>query len=120
MATILVVDDEPDLRVIVRTFLEREGHSVVEADSGEAALAMLARKDPDLVLLDLRMPGIDGWQVLDELGVERLEALPVVILSANVDGSSARRAEELGCRGYLSKPFTRVELAALVAEAIES
>lgn len=120
MTRILIVDDEPDLRLIWRTFLERSGHDVVEADSGEAAIAVLTsgEADPDAMLLDLRMPGMDGWAVLDALGRERLDRLPVLVVSAQVDVAGMERARAIGCRGYLVKPLARAELDEAVAKAI--
>lgn len=108
---ILVVDDEPDIRMLVRITLDGEGYDVVEASNGEEALEQIAREEPDLVFLDLRMPGIDGWGVLDRLSENgELERIPVVVVSAHASHGSSQRALSLGCRGYISKPFDPDEL----------
>jgi CheY-like chemotaxis protein len=103
---ILVIDDQPDIVLMVRLILELEGDQVLGAGSGEEGLEVLARTEPDAVLLDIRLPGVDGWGVLRELrDSHRLERLPVVMISAHSAPSAARRALEEGARGYLTKPF---------------
>ena len=118
---VLVVDDESDLRMLMRIHLERAGHSVVEAVDGEAALRYLtgADADVDLVLLDVRMPRVDGWQVLAQLNeAGRLEDLPVIVVSAYADPGLRQRTLDLGGRAYLSKPFGRPELLELIDEVV--
>ncbi|MGH8992507.1 MAG: response regulator [Acidimicrobiia bacterium] len=117
--TVLVVDDEADLLFTVTLALEMAGYSVVQATSGEEALEMVEAVSPDVVVLDLRLPGIDGWEVLRRLGVglERPK-VPVVLLSAQVDTATAARAMDLGCRAYLAKPFRPSELTRVVAEVL--
>jgi CheY-like chemotaxis protein len=115
---VLVVDDEDDLRELARMFLEIRGHDAIEASSGEEALELLEISEPDVLLLDLRMPGIGGWGVLDALEERgRLAELPVVVISAHADSAIAHRAMELGCRGYLAKPFTGDDLQVSLEEA---
>lgn len=113
--TVLVVDDEADLLFTVTLALELAGYTVLQAASGEEALEVVAAQPPDVVVLDLRLPGIDGWEVLRRLG-EGSEGplLPVVLLSAQVDTVTAARAVDLGCRAYLAKPFRPAELARVV------
>jgi PAS domain S-box-containing protein len=107
--TVLVVDDEPDVIELVRFHLESAGYRVVTAASGEDALVLLDVEEPHAVLLDLRMPGMGGLGVLEQLrSVRRVPALPVIVVSAHADPVQAARARELGSRGYVSKPF-RVE-----------
>lgn len=117
MTTVLVVDDEPDIRVLVRMTLARAGYDVVEAETGEAAVALLtARTDIDVVLLDVRLPGISGWDVLEQVGALASEASPqFVMLSAHVDAVARERAKAVGAAVYLSKPFLPDELIAAVA-----
>ena len=118
---ILVVDDEPDIRLLVRITLDGEGYDVVEASNGEEALEQIEREAPDLVFLDLRMPGIDGWGVLDRLSKNGdLERIPVVVVSAHATHGSSQRALSLGCRAYISKPFDPDELVETAERILSS
>ena len=108
---VLVVDDDERLRSLLRVSLELEGYSVREAESGEAALVEIADEAPELVLLDLVMPGIDGWQLLRELQ-ERHGSIPVIMFSGSLDESSAGEAEDRGARGFIRKPFDPDDLLA--------
>ncbi len=102
---ILVIDDEPDLGLLLRLWLESAGHEVLEAASGQVAIGMLARHRPDLVLLDLRAPGTEGWLLLDELRTESSRRkIRVIVSSAWSSASAPRRAAEKGC-AYITKPF---------------
>ena len=112
----LVVDDDPDLRAYVRTILEAAGCRILVAKDGAAALEVIAREPPDVVLLDIRMPGLSGDEVLDLLAlVERHP--PVIVMTA------ARRARERALhhhnRYYLPKPFDSALLIATVETALE-
>jgi len=106
---VLVVDDDPRLREYMRVHLELEGYTVREAESAEQALAAIEDKAPDLVLLDVVMPGVDGWQLLQKLQ-ERHGSIPVIMFSGQVDERSAAQAEERGARGFVGKPFDPQEL----------
>jgi CheY-like chemotaxis protein len=108
---VLVVDDEPSLRALLRGVLRIAGYDVREAASGEEALEILDRETPDAVLLDILLPGIDGWEVLDRLK-PRLATLPVLVLSASTGPMAYARAEAAGCRGFVEKPFQVQELIA--------
>ncbi len=111
MTRVLVIDDEPDLRLLARLVLEQAGFDVSEADDGDTGLAALDQQPVDVVLLDLRMPRMDGWAVLDQLRTDgRLDTLAVVVVSAHASADAAARALELGCRGYLRKPFTATQI----------
>ena len=106
MSRVLVVDDEPDIRLLMRVTLQAAGHTVLEADDGQSALETIRADEFDLVLLDLRMPNVDGWAVLATLSEEgRLDGLPVIAISAHADPEMMRRALVAGCRAYLNKPF---------------
>ncbi|MDQ3646907.1 MAG: response regulator [Actinomycetota bacterium] len=108
---VLIVDDEPDIRFLARLTLERLGHSVGEAGDGSEALAKMREDEPHLVLLDIRMPGVDGWEVLETMqGDPSLATIPVVMMSAHTDPRSVQKALENGCKGFLSKPFSMEEL----------
>ena len=106
---VLVVDDDARLREYMRVNLEIEGYTVREADGAESALAAIEDQAPDLVLLDVVMPGIDGWQLLQRLQ-ERHGSIPVIMFSGTVDEKSAAEAAERGARGFVGKPFDPQEL----------
>jgi DNA-binding response OmpR family regulator len=112
-ARILVVEDEPRLRELLRLYLEREGHTVSEAADGATALATFERDGADLVVLDLMLPGLQGEAVLD--AIRQAGNVPVLITSAK--GSDAERIAglRLGADDYLAKPFNPHELTARVA-----
>ena len=119
--TIMVVDDEPDIAFTIRLVLEMDGYAVLVARTGEEALEMLEREEPDVLLLDIRLPGIDGWEVLDRLrSSDRLHRLPVIMISAHAGPSAADVALAQGCSAYLPKPFEPDELLDKVADAIRS
>ncbi len=114
MTNVLVVDDEPDIRLLVRLMLETAGHEVTEAATGEAALAAVAERRPDLLLLDIRLPGMDGWEVLRKLRAEDDDRLPIVIMSAHSSELTLERASRLGSDDYLIKPFSQEEILRIV------
>ena len=99
---ILVVDDEPAIRATVAEMLEIEGYGVDEASNGADALAMIERRLPDLILLDMRMPVLDGWGLADELRRRRID-VPIVVMTAARD--AARWASEIAASASLAKPF---------------
>jgi len=101
---VLVVDDDERLREFMRVNLELEGYTVREASSGEEALDAIEDQAPALVLLDVVMPGIDGWQMLQRMQ-ERYGSIPVIMFSGQVDSNVAGDAEERGARGFVGKPF---------------
>jgi excisionase family DNA binding protein len=106
---VLVVDDDDRLREFMRVNLELEGYSVREASSGEEALEAIEDQAPALVLLDVVMPGIDGWQMLQRMQ-ERHGSIPVIMFSGQVDSTVANDAEERGARGFVGKPFDPQQL----------
>ncbi|HUZ82596.1 MAG TPA: response regulator [Gaiellaceae bacterium] len=106
---VLVVDDDPRLREYMRVNLEMEGYTVREASSGEEALDAIEDQAPALVLLDVVMPGIDGWQMLQRMQ-ERYGSIPVIMFSGQVESTVASDAEERGARGFIGKPFDPQQL----------
>jgi excisionase family DNA binding protein len=106
---VLVVDDDARLREFLRVSLESAGYSVGEAASGAEALLAIDEERPALVLLDVVMPGVDGWQLLRRLE-ERHGSIPVIMFSGQVGGESAEAAAENGARGFIGKPFDPQEL----------
>jgi excisionase family DNA binding protein len=108
---VLVVDDDPRLREFVRVNLEMDGYAVREAANAEEGLAALEEESPDLILLDVMMPGIDGWEMLrrvqDRHGVG---TIPVIMFSGKVDDVAAERAAEHGAQAFIGKPFDPAQL----------
>ena len=108
----LVVDDEADIRGLVRELLERAGHDVIEASDGREGLRIFHSEQPDLVILDVSMPGLDGWQTLER--IRELSAVPVVMLTARAQEMDKVRGLRAGADDYVTKPFGRQELLARV------
>jgi excisionase family DNA binding protein len=106
---VLVVDDDAALRELIRVSLSLDGYTVREAASAEEALAAIEDTAPDLVLLDVVMPGVDGWQMLQRMQ-ERHGSIPVIMFSGKVDEDAAADAEERGARGFIGKPFDPQQL----------
>jgi excisionase family DNA binding protein len=106
---VLVVDDDERLRTLLRVKLELEGYEVREAENAEQVLDALDDGAPDLVLLDLVLPGIDGWQLLRQLQ-ERHGSIPVIVFSGKVDEAAGSEAAERGAQGFVGKPFDPDEL----------
>jgi two-component system response regulator MtrA len=114
------VDDEPSIRAICRVNLEGDGLSVLEAKDGVEALEEVRRQRPSLVLLDVMMPGVDGWAVAEQLAADSVTRdIPVVFLSARASHEDRLRAQQLGAVGYVVKPFDPVELAGIVRDVLE-
>ena len=108
-ATVLVAEDEPDIQLFSRLYLEMAGFRVLQAMTAEEALALLASEAPDVVLLDLRMPGIGGWGFLERVAADG-GAVPVVVMSAHGDPTTIAQARARGCAGYVTKPFLPSDL----------
>lgn len=120
-ATVLVVDDEVDLLFTIRLSLELAGYRVLTAASGEEALTVVAANAPDAIVLDLRLPGIDGWEVIRRLGdAGAFPRTPVVLLSAQVDAATAARAVDLGVHAHLAKPFSASELTGVLSGLVKA
>jgi CheY-like chemotaxis protein len=117
---VLLVDDEQAIRTICRVNLEGDGFAVAEAESGEDALEEVRRQHPSLVLLDVMMPGVDGWGVAEQLAADpETREIPVVFLSARAAPEDRLHAHELGAVGYVLKPFDPLELAGIVRDVLE-
>jgi DNA-binding response OmpR family regulator len=117
---VLVVDDEAPIRLLCRVNLEAEGMDVLEAGDGEAGLALARAELPDLVLLDVMMPAMDGWQVAERLFEDEVTCeIPLVFLTARAELRDRARGLELGGVDYITKPFNPVELASVVESLLE-
>jgi len=109
---IMVVDDEQAILRLLKSTLESEGYDVGVADNGKSALDLLEEHTPDLVILDIMMPGLDGFQVLDL--IRRRSNVPVIMLTANREAATLRDTLALGADDYVRKPFHRGELLARI------
>ncbi len=116
---VLVIDDEEDIRELIRYNLQREGFKVLEASSGEDGVALAKNAMPDLVLLDLMLPGIGGLQVCRQLKSDKsLKGIPVIMVSALGDEPTVVSGLELGADDYISKPFSPKVLVARVKSVL--
>jgi DNA-binding response OmpR family regulator len=121
VATILVVDDEPDIRMLTKLNLERDGHTVVTATDGEEALAAVREAPPDLIVLDVMMPKVDGWGVLDALKSaldKPITEIPVILLTALGGPMDRVKGGIEGAVQYLTKPMDLEALRAAVNHAL--
>ncbi|HEV2591064.1 MAG TPA: response regulator [Gaiellaceae bacterium] len=117
---VLVIDDEAPIRLLCRVNLEAEGIEVLEAADGPAGLEKARAEIPDVILLDVMMPGLDGWRVAEELlDGERTAGIPIVFLTARAELRDRARGLDLGGVDYVTKPFNPVELAPLVRDLLE-
>jgi DNA-binding response OmpR family regulator len=112
VATVLVVDDEPIVREVVVRYLARDGHTTLEADDGDRARTLLEQQTPDLVVLDVMLPGTDGLELCR--WIRSRSELPVILLTARGEEADRIIGLELGADDYVTKPFSPRELAARV------
>jgi DNA-binding response OmpR family regulator len=110
--SVLVIEDEEDIRQLLRTMLEREGFSVAESASGRDGVRQFHQSHPDLVILDVGLPDLDGWQVLER--IRDMSDVPVLMLTALSTERDKVRGLNAGADDYLTKPFSRVELLARI------
>ena len=109
--TVLIVDDDEKLREYVRVNLEMEGYTVREAGSAEEGLGVLDEATPDLVLLDVMMPEVDGWEMLQRVQERHgIGTIPVIMFSGKVDEQAAEEAATRGAQGFIGKPFNPQQL----------
>ena len=113
---ILLVDDDPNIRQLVNLYLEKEGFEVVMADRGDAAVKLLRQSPPNLMLLDVMLPGMDGWQVLRE--ARKTSNVPIIMLTAKDETFDKVLGLELGADDYIAKPFDMKELVARIKAVI--
>jgi DNA-binding response OmpR family regulator len=119
-AQVLVIDDEGPIRLLCRVNLEAAGMVVHEADDGATGIEVARKERPDVILLDVMMPGMDGWEVFGELvNEERTATIPVVFLTARAELRDQARGLELGGVDYVTKPFDPLELAPLIDDLLE-
>jgi DNA-binding response OmpR family regulator len=119
MNTILIAEDERDIRELLDFTLRYNGYEVIAASNGEEALELIQREMPDLILLDVRMPRIDGYEVCKALKAEpTTSSIPVVFLSAKGQEAEVEAGMQLGAEAYILKPFSPNELASRVGDLL--
>jgi DNA-binding response OmpR family regulator len=112
---VLVIDDEAPIRLLCRVNLEAEGMTVIEAEDGPSGVTRAREAHPDVILLDVMMPGLDGWRVAEELLDDPgTREIPIVFLTARAEFRDRARGLDIGGVDYVTKPFNPVELAPLV------
>jgi DNA-binding response OmpR family regulator len=120
MPSVLVIDDEAPIRLLCRVNLEAAGIEVSEAEDGKSGLEAARADRPDVILLDVMMPGMDGWQVFDQLlQDESTSKIPIVFLTARAELRDQARGLELGGIDYVTKPFNPLNLAPLIEDLLE-
>jgi two-component system alkaline phosphatase synthesis response regulator PhoP len=115
MTKVLVIDDEAPIRLLCRVNLEAEGMNVIEAADGPSGVEKARDEGPDVILLDVMMPGLDGWRVAEELLADDLtNGIPIIFLTARAEFRDRARGLDIGGVDYVTKPFNPLELAPLV------
>lgn len=115
--TVLVVDDQPGIRRLLTEVLSDESYEVITANNGNTAIEMLAKFKPAVILLDMKMPGMDGLEVLQEI-VNRGTAAKVIMMTAYGEAERMKKAKEIGAHAYITKPFDIIELCNIVEDSI--
>jgi DNA-binding response OmpR family regulator len=120
MTRVLVIDDEAPIRLLCRVNLEAEQMAVIEAADGPTGLQKAREENPDVVLLDVMMPGLDGWHVAEELlEHEETSEIPIIFLTARAEFRDRAKGLDIGGVDYVTKPFNPLELAPLVRQLLE-
>jgi len=117
MSTILIIDDDDQLRISFHKLLSEEGYTAEGAASGEAGLEIVRNQSPDLVILDVRLPGMNGLEIARCVG-ERWPDIPVILISGKPPPGIRERVKALGLIGFLRKPFSPAQLVELVEMAL--
>jgi two-component system, OmpR family, alkaline phosphatase synthesis response regulator PhoP len=117
---VLVIDDEAPIRLLCRVNLEAEGMDVIEAADGPAGVEKARDEKPDVILLDVMMPGLDGWRVAEQLlDDDRTTGIPIIFLTARAEFRDRARGLDIGGVDYITKPFNPLELAPLVQDLLD-
>jgi Response regulators consisting of a CheY-like receiver domain and a winged-helix DNA-binding domain len=120
MTKVLIVDDEAPIRLLCRVNLEAEGMEVIEASDGQRGVESARRELPDVILLDVMMPRLDGWGVAQQLvGDELTKEIPIIFLTARAEVRDRARGLDIGGIEYVTKPFNPLELAPLIESLLE-
>ncbi|MBN9388083.1 MAG: response regulator [Chloroflexi bacterium] len=116
---VLVVEDSEDIRTLLEELLEAEGYNLVFATNGEEGLEKAKREHPDIILMDLSLPGMDGWETVYRLRqLAEFKTTPVIALTAHATRKDEERALAAGCTGYISKPFDMENLLNYIASFV--
>ena len=119
MTRVLVIDDEAPIRLLCRVNLEAEGMEVLEADDGPSGLERARAEAPDVILLDVMMPALDGWRVAEQLlDDDSTQDIPIIFLTARAEFRDRARGLDIGGVDYVTKPFNPLELAGLVNDLL--
>jgi DNA-binding response OmpR family regulator len=117
---VLVIDDEAPIRLLCRVNLEAEGMDVIEAADGPTGVDKAREEEPDVILLDVMMPGLDGWRVAEQLlEDDRTMGIPIIFLTARAEFRDRARGLDIGGVDYITKPFNPLELAPLVQALLD-
>jgi CheY-like chemotaxis protein len=117
---VLIVDDETAIRLICRLNLSSAGFDTLEASDGVSAIALARAERPDLILLDIMLPELDGWSVAEELAAnDDTREIPILFLSARSESGEQRRGHATGAVGYITKPFDPLEMTNIVRDVLE-
>ena len=120
MTKVLVIDDEAPIRLLCRVNLEAEGMNVIEAADGPSGVEKARDEGPDVILLDVMMPGLDGWRVAEQLLEDnRTTGIPIIFLTARAEFRDRARGLDIGGGDYVTKPFNPLDLAPLVRELLD-
>ena len=120
MTTVLVIDDEAPIRLLCRVNLEAENMEVIEAADGPSGVDKARDESPDVILLDVMMPGLDGWRVAEQLlDDQRTVGIPIIFLTARAEFRDRARGLDIGGVDYITKPFNPLELAPLVQSLLD-
>jgi two-component system alkaline phosphatase synthesis response regulator PhoP len=120
MTKVLVIDDEAPIRLLCRVNLEAEGMHVIEAADGPSGVERARDEEPDVILLDVMMPGLDGWRVAEQLLEDnRPTGSPIIFLTARAEFRDRARGLDIGGVDYITKPFNPLELAPLVQRLLD-
>jgi DNA-binding response OmpR family regulator len=120
MTKVLVIDDEAPIRLLCRVNLEAEGMEVIEAADGLTGVKKARDEKPDVILLDVMMPGLDGWRVAEQLlEDDRTVGIPIIFLTARAEFRDRARGLDIGGIDYVTKPFNPIELAPLVEALLD-
>ena len=120
VSTVLLVEDNEDNRTIYTTILRHVGHDVIEASNGEDGIRLALERQPNVILMDVAMPGIDGWEATRRLkGDPQTARIPVIALTAHAMAEDRQRAVDAGCEGYLAKPIEPRRVVEEVARMLE-
>jgi CheY-like chemotaxis protein len=119
MATVLMADDNPEMRLLLTGMLQQQGHMVIEAADGDDLLYWAMEENPDVILVDLQMPKMGEFQVLETLKADdKSKDIPVIVISASQAPEDISRAHQLGAHGYIPKPWSAHDLASRIDWAL--